>query len=426
MPQILKRFIATIQQLGTPETLIALGETGYSPSMRPRVNSHIHLPPNFSAFETVEQAVALIEAQGVGVVGVSNYYDFTVYGDFAERVDAVKVFPLLGLETIALLGDLVLEGVKINDPGNSGKMYLCGKGVTQFDPMSDEASALMSVVRANDSARMAVMADRLAEVFRGAGLETGLNAEAVKRRVVRRHGCPLETVYLQERHLAQAFQEVLFEKMEEDRRIPLLEKAFGAASKATPQSAVVIQNEIRSHLMKAGKPAFAEDTFVGFDHAYRLILALGGIPSYPTLIDGATPLCKFEESPDRLIAELQARNIHCAEFIPVRNSPELLAKYVKAMRAAGLFVTAGTEHNTLDLIPIEPTCADSVPIPEEIQEIFWEGACVIAAHQYLVLNGLPGFVDSAGSPNPAYQTANERIEAFRRLGAALIAKYRER
>ena len=32
-------------------------------------NSHIHLPPNFSAFETVEQAVELAADQGVQVLG---------------------------------------------------------------------------------------------------------------------------------------------------------------------------------------------------------------------------------------------------------------------------------------------------------------------------------------------------------------------
>ena len=90
----------------------------------------------------------------------------------------------------------------------------------------------------------------------------------------------------------------------------------------------------------------------------------------------------------------------CAEFIPVRNTPDVLARYVRAMRAAGLFVTAGTEHNTLDLLPLAPTCLGGAPIPDDIQDIFWEGACVVAAHQYLTLNGRPGFVDDRGAAEP--------------------------
>ncbi len=219
---------------------------------------------------------------------------------------------------------------------------------------------------------------------------------------------------------------MLFEKVAESERIALLERAFGAKTKVAVTSAVGIQNEIRSQLMKAGRPAYVEETFVDFDHAYRLILALGGIPCYPTLIDGANPICGFEATPESLIAGIKSRNLVCAELIPIRNSPEVLSRYVKAMRSAGLFVTAGTEHNTLDLIPIAPTCVNSVPIPEDIQEIFWEGACVLAAHQYLTSVGLPGFVDAKGNLNPAYQTAEERIEAFRRIGAAVIAKYQEK
>jgi hypothetical protein len=174
--------------------------------------------------------------------------------------------------------------------------------------------------------------------------------------------------------------------------------------------------------MKSGRPAYVEETFVGFDHAYRLILALGGIPCYPTLADGANPLCAFEDPVEKLIADLRARGIHCAEFIPIRNSPEVLRRYVVAMRWAGLAVTAGTEHNTLDLLPLEPTCVNGEPIPDDLKEIFWEGACVVAAHQELTARGEPGFVDSAGRPNPAYASDDARITAFAEMGRQIIAE----
>ncbi|MCC2670179.1 MAG: hypothetical protein K0Q72_2650, partial [Armatimonadetes bacterium] len=100
----------------------------------PKVNAHIHLPPNFSAFDTVAQAVDLARDQGIGVLGASNYYDYTVYGEFSERARAAGIYPLFGLEVIALLDDLQEAGVKINDPGNPGKLYLCGKGLSRFSP----------------------------------------------------------------------------------------------------------------------------------------------------------------------------------------------------------------------------------------------------------------------------------------------------
>jgi hypothetical protein len=383
------------------------------------VNAHIHLPPNFSAFDTVEQAVTLAADQGVRVLGASNYYDYQVYKDFARRAAPRGLYPLFGLEIIALLEDQQAAGVKINDPGNPGKMYICGKGISRFDPMTEEAARLLGVIREKDSARMARMVARLAEVFAAAGVDLGLDEESVKQSIVRRHGSDPATVYLQERHVAQAFQEALFARVDGEARADALARLFGAASKE-PDDPVGVQNEIRSHLMKAGRPAYVAETFVGFDHAYNLILALGGIPCYPTLADGASPICAFENPVEKLIAEIRARGIHCAEFIPIRNSPEVLRRYVVPMREAGLVVTAGTEHNTLDLLPMEPTCVNGRPIPDDLKEIFWEGACVVAAHQELTARGEPGFVDSAGNPNPAYANDEARIAVYADRGSAII------
>jgi hypothetical protein len=413
------------QPLGTPESLWARAAQGLAPTARPRVNAHIHLPPNFSAFDTVAQAIDLADAQQVGVLGASNYYDYTVYGEFAQQAAQHGIFPLFGIEIIALIDDLVRAGVKLNDPGNPGKMYLCGKGISRFDPMTPEATELLGVIRSKDSERMARMVARMAEIFAAAGLETGLYGQAVKAGIVARHGSPLSTVYLQERHVAQAFQEALFAELTPEERGAALARIFGVPSKVVADDAAGVQNEIRSHLMKAGKSAYVEETFVGFEHAFALILALGGIPCYPSLADGTAPLCPYEDPVETLIANTKARNIHCAEFIPVRNSPEVLTHYVKAMRSAGLVITAGTEHNTRDMLPIEPTCVKGQPIPEEIQEIFWEGACVVAAHQVLTAQGQPGFVDAQGRPNAAYASDEARIAAFRSLGAAIIARFQE-
>lgn len=390
---------------------------------RPGVNAHIHLPPNFSAFETMAQAVELASAQGVRVLGASNYYDYSIYSDFSTLAKRQNVFPLFGLEIIARIDSLVQANVKINDPGNPGKMYICGKGITRFAPMSEEAATLLEVIRRNDSERMARMTARLAEVFAQAGVETGLTEDRVKDQVMARHGCPRETVYLQERHLAQAFQEALFAQVPGEERGDALAHLFGTPSKSSAEDAVGVQNEIRSHLMKAGKAAYVEETFVDFDHAYRLILALGGIPCYPILADGATPICAFEAPLERLIDDLRARHIYCAELIPIRNQPDVLRRYVEAVRAAGLIVTAGTEHNTRDLLPIEPTCVQGQPIPDDLKEIFWEGACVVAAHQHLTERGEPGFVDGEGNPNAAFATSEERIAHFRALGETVLRDY---
>ena len=263
------------------------------------------------------------------------------------------IFPLFGLEIIALIDDLVKRGVKINDPGNPGRIYVCGKGATRFAPMPPKAMRFIQTIRASDRERMAKMIVKLAEVFKDRGVDTALTESAIIDRVVRRHECPRSRVYLQERHVCQAFQEALFAKVPAEGREAALAKVLGAASKAGGDP-VKIQNEIRSHLIKAGKVAFVEEKFLSFEEAYQLILELGGIPCYPTLADGTSPICPYEEPVEELIGRIRAAKMYAAEFIPIRNTPGVLSKYVKAMRAAGLVVTAGTEHNTLDLLPIEP------------------------------------------------------------------------
>ena len=402
--------------LGSPEEVAARPEPAGG---RLRVNAHIHLPPNFSAFDSVEQAVRLAVEQGVRVVGVSNYYDYTVYTDFARRATEAGLFPLFGIEIIALLDDLLKAGIRINDPGNPGKMYICGKGISRFSPLSDEAADLLQVIRDKDSARMAAMVEKLAALCAAAGLDLGVDEAAVIDGVVRRHGCARETVYLQERHVAQAFEEAIARSVPAQERSATLERLFGAPSKA-PLDPLTVQAEIRSHLMKAGKPAYTEETFVGFEHAVRLILALGGIPCYPVVADGARPILPFEENVDALVQEMAARNLHCVEFIPNRNSPEVLVRYARALRSAGLAVTAGTEHNTPELLPIEPRCAGGAPVPEEAAALFWEGACVVAAHQFLRFSGRAGFVDDQGRPDPAHATPHDRIAAYAALGARVI------
>lgn len=396
-------------------------KAGLAPARRPKVNIHIHLPPNFSAFETVSQAVELAAKQGVGVLGVSNYYDYRVYDEFEKLAQRRGIFPIFGLEIIALLDDLVRAGVLINDPGNPGKMYICGKGITRFRKMTGEAQRLIGTIRRNDSRRMEAMIEKIEALLAERGVEVRLGAGGIIGRVQKRHGCPREAIYLQERHVAQAYQEAIFEKYPQAQLPEKLAAALGAPPASLEP--VKVQTEIRSRLMKAGKPAFVPETFLNFQEAYRLILELGGIPCYPTLADGAKPICPYEQPVEKLIEQLRLSNIHCVELIPIRNQPDVLRHYATSMRKAGLVVTAGTEHNTLDMLPLEPTCVGGREIDEDLKDIFWEGACVVAAHQFLSMMQQPGFVDGQGRPNAEYKDAESRIAAFRRFGAAVIERY---
>lgn len=392
-----------------------------APTSRVIVNTHVHLPPNFSAFETPEAAVLAASAEGVRVLGASNFHDHHVYGRFGDAAAAAGILPLFGLEFIAVVDDLRDAGVRVNDPENPGRMYLCGKGIDPFRPATPEAARIESDARAANEARAREMASRMRDHFAGVGLATSLDDAAIVADVAERAGVPPAWVVLQERHIAMAFQEALFLLIPPERRAALLGRAYGRAGAAPVQDAVAVQGEIRSRLMKVGGPAFVEETALSFDDAYRLVLEWDGVPAYPTLGDGVLPVCGFEEPPDRLAARLKDRGIHLAELIPGRNAPDAVDAYVRAFRQAGIVVMAGTEHNTLDQLPLDPACRDGRPISPETRAAFWEGTCVVVAHQERRRRGLDGFVDHEGVPAAGFADDDTRIRWFAELGAAIVA-----
>jgi hypothetical protein len=387
----------------------------------PIVNTHVHLPPNFSAFDSVEQAARLAAAQGLAALGTSNYHDFSVYPRFAAAAAEAGVVPLFGVEIITLIDDLPTGGTLVNDPTNVNRMYICGKAITRLDPPIPSAARRMAAMRAASDDRIGRMTELIAARFAGAGLDGSWTADRIAASVAQRNGVPIGWVALQERHIAQAFQEVLFHETAPDDRAAALSRLFDSPAKFDASDAVAVQDAIRSNLMKAGKPAFVPEAAVSFDDAYRLILELGGMPCYPILADGASPICPFEDPPEALVERLLALGIYCAELIPVRNRRETVDRYVSALRGAGLIVVAGTEHNTLRMIPLGPAALGGEALSDMSREAFWEGTCVLAAHQALSASGQPGYVDSRGRLAGGFGGGEARIRHFRQTGEHLIA-----
>jgi hypothetical protein len=389
----------------------------------PKVNAHVHVPPNFSAFETVEQAVERASEAGLAVLGANNYYDFSIYARFAHCARTQGIFPLFGVEIISLEEELKKAGIKVNDPDNPGRMYVCGKGISHFAPMGIEAKSLMERIRDADSARMSALTEATAAIFKSRGISTDITAASVQSMLARRYAVPLTTVYLQERHVAQAFQEALFASFPRKERAGMLQTVLGGKC-TTPNDPVAVQNQIRSHLMKAGKPAYVEDSVIDTDDAHALVLGLGGIPCYPILADGASPVCAFENSVDGLVDALIARGIWCAELIPSRNDPSTVDRYANALRDKGIIIVGGTEHNTLEMVPMTPECKGHVPVSIRVAQLFWEGACVVAAHQYLSARGQTGYVDARGNLHSGFTTQEERIGELSHLGSMVIDAFR--
>jgi hypothetical protein len=386
---------------------------------RTLANTHLHLPPNFSAFETPEQAVEMAALEGMRALGTSNYYDFRVYRRFADAATAAGIAPLFGLEIITYANDL--PEMLFNDPTNPGRMYMSGKALTRFDPPVASAARRMAEVRAASDARMRRMTALVAERFARAGMDDGPTHDQIAAAVAERCGVPVEWVSLQERHIAAAFGDLLFAAVPAEERGAALGRAWGGTVTVDTADRIAVQEAIRANLMKYGKAAFVPEASVSFDDAYRLILELGGIPCYTIVADGADPIGTFEDPPEALAERLADRAIHFAELVPVRNRPEVVDRYVAVLRDAGIVVAAGTEHNTQRMIPLEPAALGGGPLSEGARAAFWEAACVIAAHQELSAAGRPGYVGGDGRLTSGFPDAEERIRWFAEMGEERIA-----
>ena len=110
------------------------------------------------------------------------------------------------------------------------------------------------------------MTERLAELFAAAGLDTGLDADAVKEQVVARHGCPRETVYLQERHRRAGVSGSAVRAGRRGASAPRSWNAlFGVAAEGRPDDAVGRSERDPLAPDEGGQARLSSpETFVGF------------------------------------------------------------------------------------------------------------------------------------------------------------------
>lgn len=384
-----------------------------------RTNAHVHLPPNFGSIESIDHAISNAKAEEIVVLGTANYYDYNIYTPFAHAAVGAGITPVFGIEVLTLDSELQAAGIRVNDPKNPGKVYICGRGLTNFDAIPEICIPLWQRIREGDKERIMAMIAKLNEIDALKNTGLSLTYNGIARKIANEKQVPVNTVFLQERHLVQALQKAIWATIPEGTRADFLRGLYQTDATVEIENVVKVQDDLRNALLKQGKVAYVDERFVTPKEAAELILGLGGYVSYPTLIDGAPEILPGEGAPDELIATLLKQQIGAAEFIPTRNDLHVLTTYVKALRTHGIAVGAGTEHNAATWIPLMPACVKDVPLSEELIQIFWEGACVAVAHQYLRAKGQPGFqflVDK--------NAREAQIQHMAKIGARVVQAFR--
>jgi hypothetical protein len=375
-------------------------------------NGHIHTPYSFSAFPTLESAFRMAKDEKIAVLGINDFYVTDGYDAFHKGCIANKIFPMFNIEFIGLLKEEQKNGIRINDPNNPGRIYFSGKGLDYpFDSGWKQRIQLKSVIK-ESQIQVKAMISKLNELLEKENHSLKLSYETIKKEYAHE--------LVRERHIAKALR-ILAQKEfpAPDQQIQFIEALYGGKkSKIGLSNPSALENEIRSNLLKSGGTAFvAEDerSFLELEKIIKIIVRAGGIPCYPVLLDDPSGNCtEFETDPERLFEALKRLGIECIELIPGRNDLNNLKSFVEFFHNKGFIITFGTEHNTPEMIPVTVSARGSVPLDETLKKIAWDGACIIAAHQYLRADGRQGYILPDGTHS------RNQMEELTSLGQLVI------
>ena len=377
-----------------------------------QVNGHFHTPFSFSAFTEIEQPFQMAESEGVQVLGINDFYTTDGYAEFAELALKYKIFPLFNIEFMSLQKDLQEANVRVNDPANPGRTYFSGKGLTSPLVLAGEQLRLLEQVQQESNVQTAEMVKKLNELL--AELNAGFSFDFAE----------LKAKYaknmLRERHIAKALRIAIDEKFStpEDKKAFYTQVFSGKEVKSKLTDVSGLENEIRGNLLKTGGRAFVPEdpkAFLSLEQVKDIIITAGGIPCYPVLLDDAKGnFTDYEGDFVKLYETLCSKGIYSVELIPGRNTFAVLKEFVTFFRSKNFLITFGTEHNTPLLDPIKVSCSGGVELDEELKQIGFEGACIIAAHQYLIAKGEQGYLNADGDAK------TKEYDSFVELGQAVI------
>ena len=379
----------------------------------------MHTPYSFSAFNDVDDALDRAVAEEVKVVGVNDFYTTEGYEEWAEGCKKRNLVPLFNIEFISLNEEDQKAGLRVNDPGNPGRTYLSGKGLSYPFKLEEPFASQLAGVRNEANLQVEAMCVKLNEILKEKNAGFTLDIDWIKDNLTKGS--------IRERHLAKALRLKVYEHCANDETCieKLFQELFGGKElKSKIKDFAGVENEIRGNLLKAGGAAFVPETakaFLPMQTVCDIIIAAGGIPTYPFLADDAAgKYTDFEGNLGKVAEQLTERGFHSVEFITTRNDVKLLEEYASYLYDKGFVVTFGSEHNSPAMEPIELFARHSTPLTEKLMNINYEGACVIAAHQHLTTQGLNGYVDEKGVAD------RSKRDEFVKLGDQLIKSIIER
>ena len=340
----------------------------------------MHTPYSFSAFSGVGQALDMAVEEGVGVVGINDFYTVEGYGEWKEGCEARRLCPIMGIEFISLNSEDQAAGLRVNDPNNPGRTYISGKGLAYPVILKGREARLLADVREEANAQVERMCAKLNAHLDAVKAGFNLNFKEIVETLTKGS--------VRERHLAKALRLAVEGGFKDETgRAAAYERIFGGNPlKVSQDNVAAVENEIRSRLLKAGGAAFVPEdpkAFLPMETVCEIIRAAGGIPTYPFLADNAKgEFTDFEGDLQKAADTLKKRGFNSVEFITTRNTTKVLEEYSDYLQDEGFTVTFGSEHNTPAMEPIKLRTSDHPEgLSEKLRQTNFKGACKVVAHQ---------------------------------------------
>ena len=381
----------------------------------PQVNGHIHSPYSFSSFFSMSQIFDQALKEKVSVLGINDFFMADGYDEFYRLAVDNRIFPLFNIEITGLLAEEQYKKFRINDPVNPGRTYISGKGLDYPFELDPSLECMLHNIRYENQIHTKEIIEKANQIIQEIDLHLALKYSEIKRLFARD--------FVTERHVSRAIRALVYARCPKpEERMDFLNRLCGDVGfNADLDDLAAVENEIRAKLLKSGGRAFVpEDSsaFLPVQEVFQIIINAGGIPCYSVLLDDESGRCtEYEANKQILHNELVAHRIHCIEFIPDRNEKEILRDYVNFFRENGFVILFGTAHSTPDSKPLRVTTRGGDLLDEELAYVSYEGASIIAAHQYLRAKEEQGYLDIDGNPR------KESREELITLGKAIINKF---
>jgi len=377
-----------------------------------KVNAHVHTPYSFSSFDSIDSIIKAARKENISVLGINDFNTVDGFDEWAEKCYNAGIFPLFNIEMIGLNRIDLEAGHRVNDPNNPGRTYISGKALAYPLKISGDSLEKLKHIKDLSNEHVYRMTLKVNDILGRIDNDMIIDFDEMI------HGHTRGMA--RERHLAGMIRRVIENKLYpgKDRNelfFTLLGKDYLAIE---PGDNAKLENLIRSKMLKSGGAAFVEENPAGFiepEEIRDLILDAGGLPTYPFLADFKDgKYTDFEIDRAKAAQSLLDRGYYSVEFIPARNEYGRLRDYVMYLYEQGFVVTFGTEHNSPGIKPLEVKAGGNHKLDEDLLRINYEGACIMAAHQYRTATEGEGYIDEDGRPK-----TGEKME-FISLGNKLI------